>query len=94
MEFLIILFITLGVLYVIGLVFLRLLKLIGRLVGFKGNNSSTEANPYIKAHRSKFKNDADYEQYLQWLSKKGGDIPIEKKMSDEERKFFRELNKK
>lgn len=51
------------------------------------------SNPYIKAHRSKWKNDRNYFAYLRWLSKKGGDIPIEQIKTKEEIELFREINK-
>lgn len=35
-------------------------------------------NPYITAHKMKFANDAMYEEYLEWLSENGGDVPFDK----------------
>lgn len=94
MEFLLLLLVSLFVLFIIGQVFLWSLGLIGRLFGINKSKPTNKTNPYIESHRAKFKNDDDYEEYLNWLSKQGGDIPINKKMSAEEKKFLRELNKK
>lgn len=33
-------------------------------------------NPYIKAHKRKWKAEKKYQDYLKWLDKKGGDVPI------------------
>lgn len=33
-------------------------------------------NPYIKTHKRKWKNERDYQEYLRWLDKKGGDSPL------------------
>lgn len=49
-------------------------------------------NPYIKAHLSKMSNDRSYQEYLQWLDAKGGDIPFEKWKTKEEIDFERKLN--
>lgn len=33
-------------------------------------------NPYIKTHKRKWQNERDYENYIKWLDKKGGDLPL------------------
>ena len=50
------------------------------------------SNPYITAHKVKFKNDKDYDNYLRWLNKKGGDMPIDKLKSIQELQFEKQLN--
>ncbi|PHQ27706.1 hypothetical protein, partial [Leeuwenhoekiella nanhaiensis] len=44
-------------------------------------------NPYIKIHQAKIKNDKTYSEYLKWLDKNGGDIPIDKELTKEEISF-------
>lgn len=48
-------------------------------------------NPYIQAHRLKLHNDSMYEEYLDWLDKRGGDIPFEKWKTAEERMFDQKI---
>lgn len=50
-------------------------------------------NPYIVAHRMRRGNDALYEEYLNWLDKTGGGLPIDKIKTAEELRFEKELNK-
>lgn len=41
-------------------------------------------NPYIKTHKRKWQNERDYDQYIKWLDKQGGDLPLkEVKMNDD-----------
>ena len=49
-------------------------------------------NPYIHSHLIRRANDKAYENYLDWLDKTGGDLPIEKVKSKEELKFEIEVN--
>lgn len=44
-------------------------------VGWLFFGNKTE-NPYIKTHKRKWKNERDYQEYLRWLDKKGGDSPL------------------
>jgi hypothetical protein len=44
-------------------------------------------NPYIKAHQMRKYNDESYDEYLNWLDKNGGDMPIDKVKSKEEQRF-------
>lgn len=50
-----------------------------------------ENNLYINAHRTRRKNDDDYETYLDWLDKTGGDLPIDKIISREEWNFKQQM---
>lgn len=46
--------------------------------------SNKHVNPYIKIHRRKWQNEKDYEDYIKWLDKQGGDLPLkEVKMNDD-----------
>ena len=49
--------------------------------------NSKDDNLYVVAHRQKMKNDDMYQEYLEWLDKNGGDIPLEKWKTAEERQF-------
>lgn len=33
-------------------------------------------NPYIKVHKRKWQNEKDYLEYINWLDKNGGDLPL------------------
>jgi hypothetical protein len=45
-------------------------------------------NPYIDAHKRKFKNDRDYEEYLKWLNTdQRRDIPFEKVKTKRDAEF-------
>lgn len=54
--------------------------------------SSQTTNPYIQAHLMRRDNDAHYEEYLNWLDKTGGGLPIEKLKTKEELKFEKQIN--
>lgn len=48
-------------------------------------------NPYIKYHKKVHENDKNYDKYLKWLRKKGGDLPLHKVKSEEEKEFDKHL---
>lgn len=48
-------------------------------------------NHYIETHKKKLQNDKAYEDYLNWLDKKGGDLPIEKELTPEEKDFQKKI---
>lgn len=50
-------------------------------------------NPYIRLHKNKWKNETDYQQYLKWLDKKGGDVPLKQAKFNDEKEVERELSK-
>lgn len=50
-------------------------------------------NPYIRKHKSKWRNDKEYQEYLKWLSSKGGDVPLNKTHLREEEEVNREINR-
>ena len=56
-------------------------------------NGTDVNNPYIKAHLSKKKGDTTYQEYLKWLDKNGGDMPLEKLKTKEELEFDRKLER-
>lgn len=46
--------------------------------------SNRHVNPYIKYHKRKWQNEKDYDNYIKWLDKQGGDLPLrEVKMHDD-----------
>ena len=51
----------------------------------------TPLNPYIDSHLMRRANDKAYAEYLEWLDKDGGGLPIEKVKTGEELKFENEL---
>ena len=46
-------------------------------------------NPYITNHKYRQLNDKWYDEYLDWLDKTGGDLPIKKELTQEEWEFER-----
>lgn len=58
----------------------------------KKKQENTE-NPYIHSHLMRRANDKAYDEYLDWLDKNNGSLPIEKLKTREELKFEREINK-
>ena len=50
-------------------------------------------NPYIKTHKRKWKNNSDYKEYLRWLHKQGGDVPLNKANFKEDVEVMNEVNK-
>lgn len=54
------------------------------LIGFAVFSKKKHINPYIAIHKNKWQNERDYEEYIKWLDKKGGDLPLkEVKMNDD-----------
>jgi len=50
-------------------------------------------NPYIKTHKAKWKNERDYLEYIEWLDKSGGDLPINEIKFKEDREVLNEVSK-
>lgn len=48
-------------------------------------------NAYVQAHLLRRNNDQMYEEYLDWLDKTGGDLPIDKIRTREEERFARNI---
>lgn len=48
-------------------------------------------NPYIQAHIMRRVNDSSYDEYMDWLDKTGGDLPIDKFKTPEELRFEKEI---
>lgn len=85
---------VLSVIIVIGLFVLAVqlsAKFLLRLINEFEKKQSSKNNPYIKYHKSKIKNDNDYQDYLKWLEKEGSGVPVDKVVTPEdarvERKF-------
>ncbi|WP_299153062.1 hypothetical protein [uncultured Christiangramia sp.] len=51
-----------------------------------------EDNPYIQAHKMRQNNDQMYEEYLNWMDRTGGGLPIDKIKTPEERRFEKQMN--
>lgn len=60
---------------------------------FVGYQISKEKNPYIKAHKKKWKNEKYYDRYLKWLDKSGGDLPIKEVKTKEEKELIDKIMK-
>lgn len=41
-------------------------------------------NPYISYHKKRILNDKNYEEYLKWLDKENGSLPVSKLLTREE----------
>ena len=50
-------------------------------------------NPYIKAHKLKWKNEKQYKDYLNWLDKKGGDVPLSEIKHPKEIEIINQIKK-
>lgn len=50
-------------------------------------------NPYIKTHKRKWQNNTDYQEYLRWLDRQGGDVPLNKADFKEDFDVMNEVNK-
>jgi len=58
-----------------------------------GYNLTKEKNPYINAHKKKWLNEKNYDNYIKWLDKSGGDIPIKEVKSKEEKELIDKILK-
>ena len=72
----------------IGFLFAILFFVIGFFVFGKCNK-----NIYIATHKAKWRNERYYKEYLNWLNKKGGDIPLDEIKMNHEQRITNELNK-
>jgi hypothetical protein len=63
------------------------------IVVFIGYAIFREKNPYIKLHKRKWQNERDYESYLKWLDKSGGDGPIDKIQSQKDAEISKEIER-
>lgn len=61
---------------------------------FVGYQISKEKNPYINAHKKKWKNEKYYDRYLKWLDSKGGDLPIKEVKTKEEKELIDKIMNK
>ena len=50
-------------------------------------------NPYIKTHKRKWQNELDYREYIEWLDRQGGDLPIPEVKFKEDVEVEREIKK-
>lgn len=48
-------------------------------------------NPYISAHKRKWQNEKDYEEYLKWLDRNKGDNPLKKVDTEEDAELLKEV---
>jgi hypothetical protein len=63
------------------------------IVVFIGYAIFREKNPYIKLHKRKWQNERDYESYLKWLDKSGGDLPLPENKFDGDKEVLKEIDK-
>ena len=63
-----------------------------KLVREKQVSAPKEFNPYIEYHIRRRKNDANYEEYLEWMDKNNYRLPVDKVMTEEEFLFYKEIN--
>lgn len=50
-------------------------------------------NPYIKTHKRKWQNEKDYDEYIKWLDKSGGDIPLKEVRMQDDIEVLKEVSK-
>ena len=50
-----------------------------------------EVNPYIEAHLLRKKNDANYNEYIEWMNSNNFNLPVDKVMTEEEFRFYKEM---
>lgn len=50
-------------------------------------------NPYILHHKVVDHNEKNYDDYLKWLDKKGGGLPVDKIKTAEEKNFEKQYSK-
>ena len=60
---------------------------------WRSNKKENLNNPYIDYHKSKMKNDKDYDEYLKWLDKNGNGVPVEKQLTPEDKKAENKIKK-
>lgn len=72
---------------IIGLVVIGLTRF------FMPKKKPTISNPYIEAHKYKLRNDKMYDDYIDWLDKKGEGVPIPKIKSPEDIQAEMKINK-
>jgi len=80
--------VTLGLIILFGCTGYVLIKLWIKAVNWIFGHKPKGKNPYIDAHRRKFKNDKDYNDYIEWLNyEKRRDIPFEKVKTNRDAEF-------
>lgn len=50
-------------------------------------------NPYIKTHKKKWNNEKQYIDYIKWLDKQGGDLPLKEVKMIDDIEVLNEVNK-
>ena len=51
-----------------------------------------EVNPYINYHIRRQQNDANYQEYIDWMNANNYQLPVDKVMTEEEYLFSKEIN--
>ncbi len=72
---------------------MTIILLIYLFIVFLGYQASKEKNPYIKAHKKKWKNEKYYDRYLKWLDKNKGDMPLKEVKTKEEKELIDKIMK-
>lgn len=75
--------VLLGLTYLWAKAFYLFFKAIFQLTFFSKRNHEN-SNPYIKTQLLINQNNKNYDEYLKWMGKNGGGVPIEKVMTKEE----------
>lgn len=60
---------------------------------YVGGQLTKEKNPYINAHKKKWRNEKHYDRYLKWLDRRGGDLPIKEVKTKEEKELIDKILK-
>ena len=50
-------------------------------------------NPYIKTHKRKWQNELDYREYIKWLDRQGGDLPLKEVQFKDDVEIIKEVSK-
>lgn len=63
------------------------------LIGFALFSKKKHINPYIDIHKKKWQNEKDYEDYIDWLDKQGGDLPLKEVKMNDDLEVLKEISK-
>lgn len=62
-------------------------------IGYLIFGKKKENNPYIITHLKKWQNEKQYDEYIKWLDKNKGDIPLSEVKFKEDLEVLNEINK-
>ena len=55
--------------------------------------ANRHVNPYIKTHKLKWQNERDYDEYIKWLDKNKGDLPLKEVRMQDDIEVLNEVSK-